>query len=31
VRILREGLVYAAWLSMYGSAEQRMLAVEFVE
>jgi Fe2+ transport system protein FeoA len=31
VRILREGLAYAAWLSMYGSAEQRRLAVEFVE
>ena len=31
VRILREGLVYAAWLSMYGSAEQRKTAAEFVE
>jgi len=31
VRILREGLVYAAWLSMYGSVEQRRLAAEFVE
>jgi hypothetical protein len=31
VRILREGLVYAAWLSMYGSVEQRRTAAEFVE
>jgi hypothetical protein len=31
VRILREGLAYAAWLSMYGSVEQRRTAAEFVE
>jgi hypothetical protein len=31
VRILREGLAYAAWLSVYGSGEQRRLAAEFVE
>jgi hypothetical protein len=31
VRILREGLVYAAWLSMYGSVEQRRATAEFVE
>jgi hypothetical protein len=31
VRILREGLAYAAWLSVYGKDEQRDLAVEFVE
>jgi len=31
VRILREGLAYATWLSMYGSVEQRRTAAEFVE
>ncbi len=32
VNILKEGLTYAAWLSVYGSGEQqRRLAAEFVE
>ena len=31
VRILKEGLAYAAWLSVHGSDEQRRLAAEFVE
>jgi hypothetical protein len=31
VNILREGSAYAAWLSVYGSKEQRRLAAEFVE
>jgi hypothetical protein len=31
VRILREGLAYAAWLSVYGSGEQQRPAAEFVE
>jgi hypothetical protein len=31
VYILKEGLAYAAWLSVYGSEEQRKLATEFVE
>ena len=31
VNILRKGLVHAAWLSVYGSGEQRRLAAEFVE
>ncbi len=31
VRILREGLAYATWLSEYGSGMQRELAAEFVE
>jgi hypothetical protein len=31
VRILREGLAYAAWLSVYGSEDQRKLAAEFIE
>ncbi len=31
VRIPREGLIYAAWLSIYGSVEQRRTAAEFVE
>jgi hypothetical protein len=31
VRILREGLAYAAWLSVHGSGRQRKLAAEFVE
>ena len=31
VSILREGLAYAAWLSVYGSGEQQRLAAEFVE
>ncbi len=29
--ILREGLAYAAWLSVHGSGEQQRLAAEFVE
>ena len=31
VSILREGLAYAAWLSVHGSDKQRRLAAEFVE
>ncbi len=31
VRILREGLERAAWLSEHGSGEQQRLAAEFVE
>jgi hypothetical protein len=31
VCIRREGLAYAAWLSVHGSKEQRRLAAEFVE
>jgi hypothetical protein len=31
VSILKEGLAYAAWLSVYGSGRQRELAAEFVE
>ena len=31
VRILKEGLAYAAWLSVYGSGRQWELAAEFVE
>jgi len=31
VRILREGLAYAAWLSVHGSGEQHRLAAEFVK
>ena len=31
VRILRKGLAYAAWLSVYGSGRQRELAAEFVK
>jgi hypothetical protein len=31
VRILREGLAYAAWLSVHGEGEQRELAADFVE
>jgi len=31
VYILREGLAYAAWLSVYGSGRQRELAAKFVE
>ncbi len=31
VYILREGLVYAAWLSVHGSGEQQRLADEFVK
>jgi hypothetical protein len=31
VRILREGLERAAWLSVYGSGEQQRLAAEFIE
>jgi hypothetical protein len=30
VRILREGLAYAAWLSVHGSGEQRRLAEDFI-
>jgi hypothetical protein len=30
VSFLREGLERAAWLSVYGSGEQRRLAAEFV-
>jgi PaRep2b protein. len=31
VSILKEGLAYAAWLSVYGSERQRELAAEFVK
>jgi len=31
VSILRKGLAYAAWLSVYGEGEQRELAAKFVE
>jgi hypothetical protein len=31
VYIRREGLAYAAWLSVHGPGEQQMLAVDFVE
>jgi hypothetical protein len=31
VYIRREGLAYAAWLSVYGSKDQRKLAADFVE
>jgi hypothetical protein len=31
VRILREGLAYAAWLSVHGEGEQWELAADFVE
>ncbi len=31
VYIRREGLAYAAWLSVYGSGRQRELAAEFVD
>ena len=31
VRILREGLAYAAWLSEHGSGRQRELVAEFVD
>jgi len=31
VSILREGLAYAAWLSVHGEGEQRELVAEFVE
>ena len=31
VYILKEGLAYAAWLSVHGSERQRGLAAEFVE
>jgi hypothetical protein len=31
VSVLKEGLAYAAWLSVYGSGRQRELAAEFVE
>jgi hypothetical protein len=31
VRILREGLAYAAWLSVHGSGDQQKLAADFVD
>jgi hypothetical protein len=31
VNILKEGLAYAAWLSVHGEGEQRELAAEFVK
>jgi hypothetical protein len=31
VRILKEGLAYAAWLSVHGSGEQQWLTAEFVK
>jgi len=31
VRILREGLAYAAWLSIHGEGERQRLVAEFVE
>jgi hypothetical protein len=31
VNILKEGLAYAAWLSVHGSGDQQKLAAEFVE
>jgi len=31
VSVLKEGLAYAAWLSVHGSGRQRELAAEFVE
>jgi hypothetical protein len=31
VRVLREGLAYAAWLSVHGSGNQQRLAAKFVE
>ncbi len=31
VSILKEGLSYAAWLSVYGSGKRQRLAAEFVE
>jgi len=31
VSILREGLAYAAWLSVHGSGDQQRLAAEFVD
>ncbi|MFZ8806737.1 MAG: PaRep2b protein [Pyrobaculum sp.] len=31
VSILREGLAYAAWLSLHGSGDQKRLTTEFVE
>jgi len=31
VLVLKEGLAYAAWLSVYGSGERQRLAAEFVE
>jgi len=31
VNILKEGLAYAAWLSVHGSEDQRKLAAEFIE
>jgi hypothetical protein len=30
VSVLKEGLAYAAWLSVYGSGRQRELAADFV-
>ncbi len=31
VSVLKEGLAYAAWLSVHGSGEQQRLAADFVE
>jgi hypothetical protein len=31
VSVLKEGLTYAAWLSVYGEGERQKLAAEFVE
>ncbi len=31
VYILKEGMAYAAWLSVHGSEDQRKLAAEFVK
>lgn len=31
VSILKEGLAYAAWLSLHGSGDQKRLTTEFVE
>ncbi len=31
ISILREGLAYAAWLSVHGSGGQQRLAADFVE
>jgi len=31
ISILKEGLAYAAWLSVHGSGEQQKLAARFVE
>ncbi len=31
VSVLKEGLAYAAWLSVHGSGEQQRLVADFVE